>query len=211
MGGVPPIGYEVHDHSSLSPTARRTGAVHFRGYAARGWCGSSGKSSMPQASGASGSGQATKASLNHPSSEMNRQLLTVAATAIFWAHVAVIAFNVFGLIAIPLGARRAWRFVRIFWWRALHLGALALVALQAVLEQRFGKAIFSRAGESGSNEPMIQKWISRIIFWPFPLWVFAVLYVGVCIYTLLLWRLVPPQLPWARNPRTPEAKRSGRA
>ena len=160
---------------------------------------------MPQASGASGSGPATKASLNHPSSEMNRQLLTVAATAIFWAHVAVIAFNVSGLIAIPLGAWRAWRFVRVFWWRALHLGALALVALQAVLGETCFRTIWesdflARAGESASNEPIIQKWISRIIFWPFPLWVFAVLYVGVCIYTLLLWRLVPPQLPWGQKP-----------
>jgi hypothetical protein len=124
---------------------------------------------MLQASGASGSGPATNASLNHPSSEMNRQLLTGAATAIFWAHVGVIAFNVSGLIAIPLGAWRAWRFVRVFWWRALHLGALALVALQAVL----GPACFltiwesdllTGAGEAASNEPMIQKWISRIIF-----------------------------------------------
>jgi hypothetical protein len=136
---------------------------------------------------------------------MNRQLLTVVATAIFSAHVAVIAFNVFGLIAIPLGAWRAWGFVRVFWWRAVHLGALALVALQAV----FGQACFltiwesdflARAGGSASNEPMIQQWISRIIFWPVPLWVFAVLYVGVCIYTLLLWRLVPPQLPCDQKP-----------
>ncbi len=36
MGGVPPVCYESRDHSSLSPTARRTGAVHFRGYAALG-------------------------------------------------------------------------------------------------------------------------------------------------------------------------------
>src|SRR5438132_13914792 len=35
-GGVPPVCYESRDDSSLSPTARRTGAVHFRGYAALG-------------------------------------------------------------------------------------------------------------------------------------------------------------------------------
>jgi len=28
---------------------------------------------------------------------------------------------------------------------------------------------------------------------------FAVLYVGVCMYTLLLWWLVPPQSPWHRT------------
>src|ERR1051326_4538075 len=72
---------------------------------------------------------------------MNHQLLTAAATAILWSHVAVIAFNIFGLIVIPLGAWRAWGFVRVFWWRALHLGALAIVALQAVL----GQACFAAA------------------------------------------------------------------
>ena len=53
-------------------------------------------------------------------------------------HLLVIAFNLFGLVAIPLGAARGWTWVRIFWWRALHVGSLAVVALQAVL----GRACF---------------------------------------------------------------------
>lgn len=127
--------------------------------------------------------------------------MTAVAEAIFWIHVGVIAFNVFGLIAIPLGAWRAWTFVRGFWWRALHLGALGVVALQAVL----GRACFltlwesdltARAGRAASRAPLIETWISRIVFWPFPFWVFTGLYVGVGAYALLLWRLVPPRLPW---------------
>jgi len=31
-------------------------------------------------------------------------------------------------------------------------------------------------------EPLIQQWVSRVIHWPLPLWVFAVLYVTVCVY-----------------------------
>jgi hypothetical protein len=133
--------------------------------------------------------------------EMNRELFTAAAATILWVHVGVIAFNVFGLIAIPLGAWRAWTFVRVFWWRALHLGALGIVALQAVLGQAcfltiWESDLLAHAGRPASNAPLIERWISRIIFWPFPLWVFAVLYIGVCIYTLLLWWLVPPKSPW---------------
>jgi hypothetical protein len=132
---------------------------------------------------------------------MSRQILIDAADAILWVHVAVIAFNVFGLIAIPLGAWRSWNFVRIFWWRALHLGALAVVALQAVLGQNcfltsWESDLLTRAGEAALRGPLIQRWVSQIIFWPFPVWVFAALYVGVWIYTLLLWRLVPPRVPW---------------
>jgi len=135
---------------------------------------------------------------------MTHGLLTAAAAAIFSIHVGIIAFNVFGLIAVPLGAWRAWAFVRVFWWRALHLGALAIVALQAVL----GRACFltiwesdllARLGRPASRAPLIESWIDRIVFWPLPLWVFALLYVGVCLYTLLLWRLFPPHLPWRPN------------
>jgi len=41
--------------------------------------------------------------------------------AILAFHVAIIAFNVVGLIVIPLGSWLGWRFVRIVWLRLLHL------------------------------------------------------------------------------------------
>ncbi len=145
-----------------------------------------------------------KASQRSLGSKMRHEILAAAAVAIFWLHVGVMAFNVFGLIAIPLGAWRGLAFVRVFWWRALHLGALGIVALQAVL----GRACFltlwesdllAQAGRAASRAPLIETWITRIVFWPFPLWVFAVLYVGVGVYALLLWWLVPPK--FARHPR----------
>ena len=113
---------------------------------------------------------------------MNASLPIDIAEAILWFHVVVIAFNVFGLVAIPLGAWSGWKFVRVFWWRALHLGLLGIVALQAVL----GRACFltiwesdlqRRAGEAASNEPLIRRWVSQAIYWPLPLWFFAMLYV----------------------------------
>jgi len=122
----------------------------------------------------------------------------VLYAAVFWLHVAVILFNLFGLIAVPLGAWRNWGFVRDFWWRLLHLLALGIVALQAI----FGRACFltlwqsdliQSAGGPVSREPMIQRWVSELIYWPLPIWAFAVLYVAVWVYALLLWRLVPPR------------------
>jgi hypothetical protein len=58
---------------------------------------------------------------------MSPSLPIEIAEAIFWVHVLVIAFNVFGLVAIPLGAWSGWKFVRVFWWRVLHLGLLSVV------------------------------------------------------------------------------------
>lgn len=68
--------------------------------------------------------------------DVNTDLLL--AQGILAVHLVIILFNVFGLVVIPLGAWQHWHWVRIFWWRALHLIALFVVALQAVL----GRACF---------------------------------------------------------------------
>lgn len=117
------------------------------------------------------------------------------ATLVLALHLAIILFNVGGLIVIPLGAWRRWRFVRIFWWRALHLALLALVALQAVLGRVCVLTDWQAAlGGAPAETPLIAGWINRLIYWPLPLWIFALLYVAVWIYVLALWFLVPPRL-----------------
>ncbi len=124
---------------------------------------------------------------------------TVFADLILAVHLAVILFNVGGLIVIPLGAWRHWRFVRGLWWRALHLASLAVVALQAVLGQvcflTDWQGDLLRAAGAGAvlREPLIAGFVNRLIYWPLPLWAFAALYVAVWLYVLLLWWLVPPQ------------------
>ena len=117
------------------------------------------------------------------------------AEAILALHLAVILFNVGGLVVIPLGGWRGWGFVRGFWWRLLHLASLGVVALQAVL----GKVCFltvwqsELAGKAGSPAPLVARVVDRVIFWPLPLWGFAVLYVAVAAYVVALWFLVPPR------------------
>jgi hypothetical protein len=118
------------------------------------------------------------------------------AGAVLALHIGVILFNIFGLIAVPLGAWRGWHFVRIAWWRWLHVGALAAVAVQALV----GRACFLTLWQDallgrGGNQPLIMRWVDRIIFWPLPLWFFVVLYVLVWCYAIALLWLVPPARP----------------
>ncbi len=125
-------------------------------------------------------------------------LLLILADLVLAVHLAVIAFNVFGLIVIPTGAWRGWRFVRVFWWRALHVGILAVVAVQAVAGRAcfltdWHAALVRAAGRSESSAPLIERLVERLIFWPVAPWVFVVLYLAVCAYVLVLWRLVPPR------------------
>ena len=110
-------------------------------------------------------------------------------------HLGVILFNVFGIIAVPLGAWRRWRFVRVAWWRLVHVGVLALVAAQALA----GRACFltrwqdTLLGTGAGAPPLIMRAVDAVIFWPLPLWFFAALYVIVCLYVLALLWLVPPE------------------
>lgn len=118
----------------------------------------------------------------------------MAATLVLIVHFAIIAFNVIGCLAIPVGAWRGWRWVRGYWWRLAHLASLAVVALQALL----GRACFLTIWQedlagSAVHQPLIAGWINRIIYWPLPLWMFALAYVAVFAYVVLLWFVVRPR------------------
>ncbi|HEX7380825.1 MAG TPA: DUF2784 domain-containing protein [Nevskiaceae bacterium] len=122
----------------------------------------------------------------------------MAALAVLAVHFAIIVFNVAGLVLIPLGAWHRWRWVREFWWRLAHLLSLAVVAGQAVAGQACFLTIWQAdlSGQGGQVAPLIAGWIDRVIFWPLPLWVFAVIYVIVWIYVLALWWWVRPRRPF---------------
>ena len=113
-----------------------------------------------------------------------------SASAILAAHLGVIAFNIAGLAAIPLGARR---WVRVRWWRVLHVASWAVVALQAAL----GRACFLTLWQddltgAGTAAPLIMRVVNGLIYWPLPMWVFTAIYLALFALVIALWRLVPP-------------------
>ena len=129
---------------------------------------------------------------------MSPASLRTLASIVLYVHFAVVVFNVFWLIAIPLGAWRGWTFVRNFWWRAAHLVSLAVVAVQAAAGALcfltvWHEALVRTAGGPSGETSLIERVVTRAIFWPLPLWAFVVLYLAAFIYTAALWRLVPPE------------------
>ena len=119
------------------------------------------------------------------------------ADAVLAAHVAIILFNLFGLVAVPLGGLCGWRFVRFRWWRILHIVLLVTVAVQALLGRACVLTLWQAdlAGAAAAERtPLIASWVNRLIYWPLPIWFFAVLYVVVLGYALALFWLIPPQL-----------------
>ena len=119
---------------------------------------------------------------------------SMPATIILIIHISIILFNLFGVVAIPLGALRRWRFVREPIWRYLHLLSLAIVAIQAALGRACFLTIWEDALSSGSqHQPLIARTIDALIYWPIPIWVFAAGYIAIFAYTLALLWLVPPR------------------
>jgi len=114
--------------------------------------------------------------------------------AVLAVHIAIILFNVFGLVAVPVGALCNLRFVHIRWWRVLHVLSLAAVAAQA----RAGQACFltiwqdELAALEQPTAPLIVRWINQVVYWQLPIWIFAALYVLVFVYAIALLWLVPP-------------------
>jgi len=115
---------------------------------------------------------------------------TQAGAVVLAVHLLVIAFNVLGLAVIPLGAALGWAWVRVRWWRALHVLSWAVVALQAVL----GRACFLTVWQdqvtgAGSQPPLIERWVNSVIYWPLPIWVFAGVYIALFAAVIAVWVL----------------------
>lgn len=115
------------------------------------------------------------------------------AQVVLAIHLAIIGFNLFGLIIVPIGAWRRWAFVRAPIWRLAHVLSMAAVAVQAAA----GRACFltdwqDELAGAPTGQPLIMQWVNSVIFWPFPMWAFEALYLVLFAYTLaLLWWVRP--------------------
>jgi hypothetical protein len=120
------------------------------------------------------------------------------AQLVLAVHLCVASFVVFGLVAIPLGAARGWPFVHALAWRAPHLAVVMVIALQKVLGRTCFLGVWEEdylnaAGSAAQHMPLAQVVAIDVMHWDLPLWFFTVLYSAVLLYTLVLWRLVPPR------------------
>ena len=115
---------------------------------------------------------------------------TLLAEAILALHLVVIAFNVAGLIVIPVGAWRGWRLVRIVWLRLLHLALLAVVAGQALAGRACFLTLWQDELTGRAAAPLVMRVVDGLIYWDLPMWVFTAIYVAVFLYVVALSLLV---------------------
>ena len=120
------------------------------------------------------------------------------ADVILVLHAGIIAFVVLGEVAILFGTRQGWHWVRNFALRATHLALMVFIALQAWLGAlcpltEWEQALRHRAGGETYSGSFIEHWLSRLIFFEAPWWLFVTAYTAFAALVLLTWRRVPPR------------------
>ena len=121
----------------------------------------------------------------------------ILADAVLILHLGVVLFIVGGLVLILAGGRLQWAWVSNLRFRVLHLAAIAYVVVTTwfgidcgltVLEQ----SLRGRAGQLTYDDDFIAHWVSRIMFYDAPPWVFVAAYTAFGLLVAWSWFAVPP-------------------
>ena len=131
------------------------------------------------------------------------------ADAVLALHAGVVAFAVLGTIAILVGGWRHWAWVRRRGFRVAHLALVAVIALQAWLGRvcpltTWEQALRNRAGQATYGESFMEHWLSRLIFFDAPWWIFVAAYTAFAALVAACWWRVPPR---PRSARAPQAQK----
>jgi hypothetical protein len=117
---------------------------------------------------------------------------TLLADTVLVVHTLFVAFVVVGFALVWIGHFRGWRWIANARFRALHLAAITLVAIEGVVGMTCPLTAWEAAlrGES-ADQSFVARMLHAVVFHDFPEWVFTVAYVAFAIVTALTIRLVP--------------------
>jgi hypothetical protein len=116
------------------------------------------------------------------------------ADMVLAVHVAIVIFITAGLPLIWIGAALRWRWVKIKWLRALHLGAIGFVALESLAGIACPLTVWEALlRHRQPPQGLIQQWIERALYYDLPAWVFTLAYTAFALAVALTWWIVPPR------------------
>ena len=116
------------------------------------------------------------------------------ADLILLVHFCFVVFVVCGLFLIWLGAARGWRWVRNFWYRIAHLAAILFVAGESVAGMVCPLTMWEDALRGrGHESSFIQRWVSRLLYYDFPEWVFIAAYLLFALAVVITFIRVRPE------------------
>jgi polyferredoxin len=124
----------------------------------------------------------------------------VWADIILVLHALFIAFVILSFILIVIGIVRRWQWTRNFWFRAANLLAIGLVAVNAWVGKICPLTILEnemrgRAGSDAYPGTFVGYYLQKVIYYDFPIWVFAIVYTVFAALVLITWIIWPPRWP----------------
>ncbi len=128
----------------------------------------------------------------------NPATAALLADALLALHVGVVVFVVGLLPLVLVGGARGWRWVRHRGLRLAHLMLMVFIAAQAWLGQLCPLTVWEQdlrrlAGQAAYGESFIEHWLSRLLYWDLPWWVFVATYTGFAGLVVWAWWRVRPR------------------
>ena len=128
-------------------------------------------------------------------------LLADIIAIIHFGYVLVVAF---GLVAILLGGLLQWKFVRNFWFRAVHFAMIAIVVFQSLIGMMCPLTVWERDLRIAGGQPnvceeaFVIRLVHQLMFLDLPPVVLTACYCLFSLAVLGSWWLYPPNLPWKK-------------
>lgn len=122
-------------------------------------------------------------------------------------HASFVAFVVLGMVAIVIGLVLGWGWVRNFWFRTLHLAAIAVVTVEALIGVSCPLTVLEnelrqQAGQVSYPGAFIGYWAHRLIFFQGEPWMFTLAYTLFGLAVAGAFLLGPPRWPWRKTVET---------
>jgi Protein of Unknown function (DUF2784) len=124
-------------------------------------------------------------------------MTALLADLILFLHVVYAAFVLGGLLAVPLGARLGWHWVRIPALRRAHVACTAVVAVEALVGMTcpltwVEHLLLVASGTAGYERSFIGHLLYQLLYYDAPLWMFTMAYVALAMAVTLLYYYIPP-------------------
>lgn len=128
----------------------------------------------------------------------------ILADLIVILHAAYVGFVVLGFAAIVIGVVLRWNWVRNLWFRAVHLVAIAVVAIKAIIGMvcpltTLENWLRQKGGQARYPGDFVGYWAHQLIFFEGPPWVFTVCYVAFALLVVAVFVFAPPKRPWGHD------------
>jgi hypothetical protein len=119
------------------------------------------------------------------------------ADAIVAAHVAYVGFIVAGQLAILIGAGLKWQWIRNPWFRFGHLGAIGIVAVEAILGIMCPLTVWEQnlrelAGQEVAGGSFIGRLFDWLLFYNASESILNACHIGFAVLVIATLVLVPP-------------------